>query len=221
MRENLNKNLYLIIRSAVVLLTTSITFADSPQLSVFSGQSVNGWEEKEFSSSTSYQISSIEGRQAILAKSQNSASALFKKVHVDIREYPYLNWNWRIENRLDTEDEKAKAGDDYAVRIYVVVDGKILFWRTRAVSYVWANGVSKGEIWPNAYAGNNVLMMALRDRRDKLSKWYFEKRNVYEDLKLLFGSEFQFIDAIAIMSDSDDSHGQIVAYYGDIYFSKN
>jgi len=221
MRENLKKIFYLIFRSAVVLLATSITFADSPQLSVFSAQSVEGWEKKEFNNLTLYQISSIEGRQAILAKSQNSASALFKKVHVDIREYPYLNWNWRIENRLDTENEKVKAGDDYAVRIYVVVDGKILFWHTRALSYVWTNGVSRGEVWPNAYAGSNVLMMALRDRRDKLSTWYFEKRNVYEDLKLLFGSEFQFIDAIAIMSDSDDSHGQVVAYYDDIYFSKN
>lgn len=64
-------------------------------------------------------------------------------------------------------------------------------------------------------------MMALRNRQDKLSTWYFEKRNVYEDLKRLFGTEFHSIDAIAIMTDSDNSHGQAKAYYGDIFFSED
>ena len=64
------------------------------------------------------------------------------------------------------------------------------------------------------------MIMALSNRQDKLSTWYTEKRNVYEDLKGLFGTEFQFIDAVRIMVDTDNSHGQAKAIYGDIYFSK-
>jgi hypothetical protein len=165
-------------------------------------------------------LSQIEGKQALLATSNDSASALFKKIHIDIRTYPFLNWSWRIENRLDTENESNKSGDDYAARIYVVLDGGIFLWRTRAVNYVWANQASKGEIWENAFAGKHAMMMALRNRHDQLSTWYAEKRNVYEDLKRLFGTEFHFIDAIAIMTDTDNSHGQAKAFYGDIYFSK-
>jgi hypothetical protein len=88
------------------------------------------------------------------------------------------------------------------------------------VNYVWANRSSKGEIWENAFAGKNAQMMALRNRQDKLSTWHSEKRNVYEDLKRLFGTKFHFIDAIAIMTDTDNSHGQAKAYYSDIYFSE-
>ncbi|MDZ4154108.1 DUF3047 domain-containing protein, partial [Methylicorpusculum sp.] len=36
-----------------------------------------------------------------------------------------------------------------------------------------------------------------------------------------FGEDIRYIDAVAIMSDSDDSQGKVTAYYGDIYFSKN
>jgi hypothetical protein len=139
---------------------------------------------------------------------------------VDIQKYPWLNWRWRIENRLDIENETVKAGDDYAARIYVVVSGGLLPWRTRAISYVWADGAARGDTWENAFAGKNAMMMALKSRPDALSTWYTEKRNVYEDLKRLFGIEFQFINAVALMTDTDNSHGQVNAYYGDIYFSK-
>ena len=80
-----------------------------------------------------------------------------------------------------------------------------------------------GKIWPNAYAGANgeMTMIALRSSADQKGKWYSEKRNVLADLKHQFGEDIRYIDAIAIMSDSDDSHGHVSAYYGDIYFTKN
>ena len=204
----------------LLLFMVNASVAETLQVSYFSASSLEGWEEKKFKGSTSYELSQIEDKQVLLAASNDSASALFKKIHIDIRKYPFLNWIWRIENRLDTENERNKSGDDYAARIYVVIDGGIFIWRTKAVNYVWANQVSKGEIWENAFAGKNAMMMALRNRQDKLSTWYTEKRNISEDLKRLFGTEFHFIDAIAIMTDTDNSHGQSKAFYGDIYFSK-
>ena len=204
----------------LLLFIGNISFAEPLQISDFSESGLEGWEEKEFKNSTFYQLFQIGNKQVLLAKSRNNASALIKKVHIDIEKFPYLNWSWRIENRLDIEDEKNKSGDDYAARIYVVIDGGIFIWKTKAVNYVWANRASKGEIWENAFGGKNAQMMTLRNRQDKLSTWYSEKRNVYEDLKRLFGRQFHFIDAIAIMTDTDNSHGQAKAYYGDIYFSK-
>jgi hypothetical protein len=197
-----------------------LSHAEPIKVSDFSGSGLEGWEEKEFKNSTAYQLVQMENKQVLLAESRNNASALIKKIHIDIEKFPFLNWIWRIENRLDIEDEKNKSGDDYAARLYVVVDGGIFLWRTRAVNYVWAHQASKGEIWENAFAGTNAQMMALRNRQDPLSTWYIEKRNVYEDLKRLFGKAFYFIDAIAIMTDTDNSHGQAKAYYGDIYFSE-
>ena len=196
------------------LMADPLTIAD------FSVASLAGWGEKVFSGKTAYHLVPLNGQTVLAADSRGSASGLVKKMRVDIQKHPWLNWRWRIENRLDIENETVKAGDDYAARIYVVVSGGLLPWRTRAISYVWADGAARGDTWKNAFAGKNAMMMALRSRPDSLSTWYTEKRNVYEDLKRLFGIEFQFINAVALMTDTDNSHGQVNAYYGDIYFSK-
>ena len=136
----------------LLLFIVSASVAETLQISDFSAASLEGWETKKFTSSTSYQLSKVEGKQVLLAESQNSASALVRKVQIDIEKYPFLNWTWRIENRLVTENEKKKSGDDYAVRLYVVIDGGIFIWKTKAVNYVWANQSSKGEVWENAFA---------------------------------------------------------------------
>jgi hypothetical protein len=65
------------------------------------------------------------------------------------------------------------------------------------------------------------MMLALRGPEAEPNVWLSEKRNVRADLKKLYGEDIHYIDAVAVMSDSDDSHSQVTAYYGDIWFSKN
>ncbi|MCK5912801.1 MAG: DUF3047 domain-containing protein, partial [Desulfuromusa sp.] len=117
--------------------------------------------------------------------------------------------------------ERTKEGDDYVARIYVVVKGGLLFWKTRAINYVWASSEKQGTIWPNAFAGKNAMLLAVRSSTDQQGIWYHEKRNVYEDLKAIFGEEIKTIHAVAIMTDSDNSKGLVRASYGDISFTAN
>ncbi len=184
----------------------------------FAKSGLSDWESKVFSEKTSYEPVKANEKTVLSATSRNSASAIARKIRVDLKKYPYLNWSWKIRNRLDTKDEKIKSGDDYAARIYVVVNGGFLPGKTKAVNYVWTNQAAKESIWPNAFAGKNVIMLALRNKADKTDKWYSEKRNVYDDLQKLFGSDIQFIDAVALMTDTDNSHGRANSYYGNIYF---
>ena len=65
------------------------------------------------------------------------------------------------------------------------------------------------------------MMLALRSSGDQTSTWYTEKRNILADLKQLFGEDIHTIDAVAIMTDTDNAKGKATAYYGDIYFTKD
>ena len=186
----------------------------------FSTNSLDTWSEKIFDQQTAYSITNLEGLLVLKAKSHHSASGLFTEQTVDIKKYPYLNWRWRIESHLSSLDETQKQGDDYAARIYIVVSGGLFFWRTKALNYVWSSRTENGAVWPNAFAPDNTQMMALRTSKDQLATWYIEKRNIYEDLKQWLGYEVTEINAIAIMTDTDNSKGQATAFYGDIYFSK-
>jgi hypothetical protein len=188
----------------------------------FSSGSLDHWEPKEFKAQTKYQLADLAGTtRALKAESDDSASGLFKEQRIDLQKTPVMNWRWRIENRLGNINEQAKSGDDYAARVYVVISGGLTFWRTKAINYVWASTSPTGKIWPNAFAGDHAMIIALRSSSDQTGTWYTEKRNILTDLKQQFGEDIHYIDAVAIMTDTDNAHGKVTAYYGDIYFSKN
>ena len=185
----------------------------------FSHNTLAGWKEKKFSGNTRYQLVQQGDRIVLQAEADASASGLFKEITVDLTTHPYLNWEWKIDKPHPPLAERTKAGDDYAARIYVVVKGGLMFWKTRAINYVWASKEEKGSVWPNAFVGKNAMLLAVRSAADKPEFWYQEKRNVYEDLKEIFGEEIKTIHAVAIMTDSDNSKGSVAASYGDISFT--
>ncbi len=189
------------------------------QIGLFSENSLNGWKEKKFVKQTSYRLVKQDNQTVLQAKAEASSSGLFKKVVVDLTTHPYLNWRWKLEKGHPPLAERTKEGDDYAARIYVIFKGGLAFWKTKAINYVWSSTEEKGATWPSAFAGNYAILLAVRSPEDKKGIWYQEKRNVYEDFKKIFGEEIKKIQAVAIMTDSDNSKGSVRASYGDISFT--
>lgn len=214
----------ILLLSFILTLYPNLVFSENTstiQISDFSSKKLNQWERKSFSGNTDYQIVLLDNENILKAESHANASGLFKQQRIDLAKTPYLNWRWRVENRLGNIDEQSKSGDDYSARIYVVIDGGWAFWKTKAINYVWASNTAKDTIWPNAFAGSHAMMIALRSTADKTSTWYQEKRNIFLDLKQHFGSDIRYIDAVALMTDTDNAKGNAIAYYADIYFSKD
>lgn len=185
----------------------------------FSKGLLSGWQPKVFKGRTEYRLATVEGTTVLAAISQAQASGLYREMAVDLDRTPFLNWSWRVDNTLGTLEETTKAGDDYPARLYVIVSGGLAFWKTRSVNYVWASRARQGDHWPNAYAGHAVQMLAVRSGDQEAGRWIHEKRNVRDDLKRLFGEDIRQVDAIALMSDTDNSGRRAAAYYGDIYFT--
>ena len=184
-----------------------------------SSKTLSGWTEKSFKGHTRYTLTNINHLPVIHASSQNSASGLYRNIDIDLDTYPYLNWRWRIDARLNTGDETSKAGDDFAARVYVIIEHDFLFWKTRALCYVWANGKNSGDSWNNPFAGQSVNMLAIRSNNDQLGTWFSVKRNIKDDLRLLLGENHDSIDSVAIMVDTDNSHGRASTYFADMFFS--
>jgi len=187
----------------------------------FSRNRLDDWEHKSFKGETQYRLQTIDGVTVLTAESRAAGSGLFKEQRIDLAQTPFLNWSWRIAHRVNGLNEQSKPGDDYAARVYVVVKGGLAFWQTKAINYVWAGNSQKDLVWPNAFAGDHAMMMALRGPEASPNVWQHEKRNVRADFKQLFGEDITAIDAVAIMTDTDNSGGQATAAYGDIWFSKD
>jgi Protein of unknown function (DUF3047) len=207
-----------------LLFFAAITAADETPLAKltigsFTTGSLTGWKTKEFKGQTQYQVAKIGDSQALKADSNAAASGLFFEQRIDLQKTPIMNWRWRIENRLGNIDEQSKSGDDFVARVYVVKSGGLVFWNTKAINYVWASTTPKDKVWPNPFAGDHAMMVAVRSSTDKTGTWYTEKRNIRADFKRLTGEDMPYIDAVAIMTDTDNAKGKATAYYGDIYFT--
>ncbi|MEY8263764.1 MAG: DUF3047 domain-containing protein [Bermanella sp.] len=226
-----------LVGSCLLLTCGAMSLAQPLLVAEFSKGQLAGWQEKSFAGATTYKImlapqeGRAEGELTVLsAHSDNSASGLGKEISIDLMQTPYINWSWRIENNLKNLGETSKDGDDYAARLYVVKDGGWRIWQTRALNYVWSSNQRAGSRWDNAFVGANAKMLAVRGVEHPVQQWFQEKRNVYEDLIALFGDKgsaeanqqaYRYLDAVALMTDTDNSAGMATAFYGDIYFSEH
>ncbi len=207
------------LRIALLLLPLSLAAADTVvPVGLFSRGELNGWQEKRFQGETDYRLFRHNSQTALRARSHGSASGRFKEVQIDLATTPVLHWSWKIDNLLQGVDEQSKAGDDYPARVYVVFSGGVFFWRTQAINYVWSSNQPVGTTWPNAFTAN-AKMIAVQSGGDRLGQWVSEQRNVAEDYRRLFGTAPRKVDAVAIMTDTDNTGQRASAWYGDIWFA--
>jgi hypothetical protein len=211
--------------SSVNLLGTSV-----------SGGLPAGWDHVTFRSvkaRTNYTAVEEEGKIVIKAHAVKSASALVKRIRFDPKRTPALRWRWKISNTLNG-DERQKSGDDSAARVYVMFEYaperatalKRLKYETArifygeypphaALNYIWANLLPTGAVLPNAYADNS-MMIAMKSGNTMAGKWMDEKVNIYEDYIKHFGGEPPMASGVGIMTDSDNTGGEVSAWYSDI-----
>lgn len=203
-----------------LLFISSVLQAEISLVGDFSNANRDGWQEKIFSNKTIYTFTRSTQVPALRATSQNSASGLYREIRVDLNKTPYLNWSWKIENILNNHQEQSKEGDDYPARVYIIFSGGLFFWQTRALNYVWSSHQPINTNWPNAFTGN-AQMIAVESGDEYAGQWRHEKRNIMEDYKKVFGKLPTEADAIAIMTDTDNTGQRAVSYYGNLFFSSD
>ena len=202
----------------LLLLALGAASAGVEGVDVLRDGDLGGWEEKVFKGRTRYERVRRDGRDVVCATSRGSASGMVRRLRVDLGKTPILDWTWRVEATLGDVDERTREGDDYAARVYVIRSHPLFLWKTRAVNYVWASARAEGETWPNAYT-DSARHVALRSGDALAGQWVRERRDVRADFRALFGEEVRYVDAIAIMTDTDDTGATATACYADIAFT--
>jgi hypothetical protein len=237
---------FLSIIILIVLLPGWSSAADILIIDRFSsGAGINGtpsgWHPLHFPGirrHTRYTLKQDGGNGVAMAVSNQSASAIFKEITLDPKNYPVLTWRWKVEGVLKRGDGRVKSGDDYAARVYVTflsdTNNASLMARMkrrlakriygidppgRAINYIWANRIEKGTSLPNAYS-SEAQMIAVESGASEAGKWISEEVDIYRDYKRLFGEEPPHVTGIAIMTDTDNTGERATAYYDDIVFRK-
>ncbi len=245
---NMAKNVLCILASLLILLFSDYVFSEAViEVGKFSAAKVGdtpppGWKPltfKKIERHTTYKLVKDDGKVVIKAIAKASASGLTREIKINPKEYPIVQWQWKVTNVLKKGNVKRKDGDDYPARIYITFEYdpsklslaekakyeavKVLYGQYPphgAINYIWENKAPLGTVVPNPYT-DRVKMIVVESGEAKLNQWVNEERNLYEDYKKAFGEEPTLISGVAIMTDTDNTGESATAYYGDILFKKS
>ncbi|MGD9852993.1 MAG: DUF3047 domain-containing protein [Nitrospirales bacterium] len=203
------------------------------------GSLPQGWKPLTFekiSEHTRYELVNDGGQVVVKATSHQSSSGLTREITINPRDYPVVEWHWKVQNILEGGDVTKKSGDDYPARLYITFEydsSKVGFFEKvkyetikliygqyppiGAINYIWESTSPVGTVTPNPYT-DRVHMFVIESGHAKLNQWVTEERNILEDYRMAFGENPPNISGVAIMADTDNTKESAVSYFGDIVF---
>ncbi len=201
-----------------------------------------GWEPLTFDkipTHTQYDLVKDGDTVVVKANSNQSSSGLTREIKIDPKEFPIVEWQWKVKNILKKGNVNEKSGDDYPARLYITFEydstkvgffekakyetAKLIYGQyppIGAINYIWESHSPIGTMVPNPYT-DRVNMIVIESGESRLNEWITEERNIFEDYKKAFGEDPPIISGVAIMTDTDNTKESAVAYFGDIVFKKN
>ena len=167
---------------------------------------------------TSWSLGFNENGNYIRAEAEGTGSGLGKEIQIDLNKTPFINITWKIEKDLSGIVENSKKGHDYAARVFVVKKTGSTALSNRAVNYVFSSNNPINEHWPSPFTKKSIDYV-LATTKKNLNEWVTVKANVKEHFKILHNLDVDLINAVAIMTDTDNSKLKAISYYQNIYFS--
>ena len=185
------------------------------ELSTLKVRKVRGADAK-----TKYTLGNNENGKYIKAEANNSASGLGKELKINLKKTPFLNITWKVEKDLTGIVENSKKGHDYAARVFVVKKTGATPLSNRAMNYVFSSNNDINTYHPSPFTKKSIDYV-LSTTKENLNEWVTVKVNVRDHFKKFHDLDLDDINGIAIMSDTDNSKLNAIAYYQNIYFSSN
>jgi hypothetical protein len=183
---------------------------------------------------TEYRLVSTAAGTALEAYAERAGTGLYRRVRVDPRRQPWLEWSWRIENMIPGADVRIRSREDSAARLVVSFHGdpQKLDFEDRAMLrlakafageplpyamliYVWANDLPVETTLPSPQF-DRIRVVVVESGADRVGQWLSYRRNVFDDYRRAFGEDPADIVAVGVLTDSDNTQQVARSYYGDI-----
>lgn len=157
-----------------------------------------------------------DGNRFIKIKTAGGNTSLGIKFSYDVDTYHYLSWKWRVHQLPSRAREDLRRYSDSAAGVYVIFNGRMKL--NRIIKYVWSSSLPRGAITESPF-NRRTKIVVLRCGSNTVGNWIEEKVDVYADYRRIFGTAPPEVQAIAIMSDSDNTESFVEADYDDFRIS--
>lgn len=177
-----------------------------------------GWSVKEFTGKADVGLEKVGRLFAVRLSSNRSSFSLHRGMDVDIAEYPYLSWAWRVDRLPPRGDGRRSDTDDQAAQLYVVFPGFPAPFQI--IGYTWDSTAPAGTVFRSS-KNPMVKMMVLRSGPAQIGEWIWESRNVMEDFRKLFKEDPTEVMAIALLANSQNTQSSSESRFASLVFSRD
>lgn len=181
-----------------------------------------GWQTQSWGS-PKYDFAVVsEGAGRVLhLRSVDDSSTITKEVKIDVKQYPILQWRWKVVELPKGGDARRKETDDEAAQLYVTFPRFPTAVRSRTIGYIWDTSAPVGAIFPSKKV-STVTFVVVRSGDADLGKWLTETRNVLDDYKRIYGeAPSEDVGGISISINSQNTKSRSESYVGEILFRKS
>lgn len=194
------------------------------------------WEHRQFpgKTPTHFRYERKDGRDAVAARSDSSASMLRRTTHVEPEDLGRMRFSWWVPALIPEADMARRDAEDAPVRIVLAFDGDrsrlsprdaMLSELARTLTgeempyatlmYVWCNHRQPGSVIQNPRT-DRIRKLVVESGATRLNKWLEYERDVRADYERVFGEKPGALIGVAIMTDSDNTQSRTRAWYGPV-----
>lgn len=185
---------------------------------------------------THYHWTEKDGRPALAAESERSASLWRKRLDPAVQAPGEVRFSWWVQDLVPGGSVADIDREDAPARLIFAFAGDIrnLPLRTRAMfelahaltgeappyatlMYVWDSSLPVGTVVINGRS-DRVRKIVVDSGPTELRRWRDHSRDLAADFRLAFGEEPGALTAVAVMSDSDNTRTRCKAWYGAVHW---
>jgi hypothetical protein len=176
------------------------------------------------------------GRQgsALKADAQSSASMLRAPVRIEAEALGQIDFSWLVPALIANADVGQRERDDSPARLILAFEGDRSTFSPKdamlnelarlltgeempyaTLMYVWCNQRPVGSVIHSART-DRIRKIVVESGPQGLAQWRYYERDVRADYVRAFGKEPGALVAIGLMTDSDNTRSNTVAWYGPI-----
>jgi len=180
-----------------------------------------GWQKQSWGSHKyDFEVVRDGNARVLHVRSDNDSSTISKEIKVDARQYPILQWRWKVVTHPKGGDARRQETDDEAAQLYVTFPRFPSAVRSRVIGYIWDTAEPAGSMFPSQKV-RTVHFVVVRSGESGLNTWFAETRNVFEDYKKIYGeAPKEDIGAVSISINSQNTGSTAAAYFGEILFKR-
>jgi len=173
-----------------------------------------GWELKVKKGAGKAFVLADEGVKAVCLKGENASFSIQRKISVDVKEYPYVTWRWKVTDMPKGADFRKSDKDDQAAQLFVAFGRK-------SISYIWDTTAPVGsEGGSSVPLVMSVKIVVVDSGQQDAGKWVTVTRNVYEDYKRLYGKEPPTAEGLRFQINSQYTHTKAQSCLASVEFRK-